>query len=556
MEAPLSLSMSIARIESLERADPIARATIHPKQREAFEAVLGGYETLFRAGNNAGKTTGGALLISALARGCKEVCGIPLPRLRQPTTFWVLSREYKQQRDSVQPPYEQWIGEWPHEKAYVNRAKGWLEHIAVRYEGCRSDDPAAWSRIVFVSQHHQGVDTTTTGRGVKIDGWHADEPGEEPVIRELRKARIAGRPLFRLHTVTPLARAEWEYLRSDFAGTEQGPKGNRAQVRASVYDNEISRGGFLTPEEIQDFVDSFEGDPYLEVDGLSARLYGDWIDLSGMNPFRGLLEQVRRWEQRCEEPKLEQVEIVGEEDTPEGRVRVRFGVEVEVWEKARPFERYYISSDPSLGVDDEEHDPCGLHVYARDPMRLVARYNGYCGAYGLGTLAAMLGEHYNGALVDVDMTGGYGGPTLTALAQYRSRKHPNGYHAINQDRVQERSGEWRTTLGFTWNEDNKAEATEQIKHALRMDSVRIPSLGVLECLKQAVMDNRQRLIKPAGVHYEDYCNLGRALQVLKPHVPARDLRTPQVRAEERFERMLGITPRRSVRPKRPSLKWR
>lgn len=554
--SPQSLALSIARVEMREREDPVGRASCTPKQAEMIRLVTQELETLYRGGNNSAKTTGGALLFTALAQGRKELCGIPLPRLKQPTTFWVLSREYKQQRDSVQPPYERWLGEWPHEKSYVNRSKGWLEQIAVRYEGCHHDDPQAWSRIVFVSQHHQSADTTSTGRGVKIDGWHSDEPGEEPVIRELRKARIAGRPFFRLHTLTPLARAEWEYLRKDFEGTEDGPVGNRAQVIASIYDNQIGNGGFLTPAEIADYIDSFKGDAYFDVGGLSARLYGDWIDLSGKNPFRMLMEQLRRWERECEEPKIEAIEIIGEEDTEDGRLRIPFVVDVEIYEKARFDERYYISADPSLGVDDEAHDPCGLHVYGRDPFRLMARYNGYCGAYGLGTLAAMLGERYNHALVDPDMTGGYGGPTLTALDQFVSKRHPDGYHAINKDRVQEKSGAWRSTLGFTWNEDNKAEAIEQIRNALRLDSVRVRSRGVVECLKQAVMDDRQRLVKPAGVHYEDLCNLGRAIQVVRPHMVAKTYKTPEQTAEEIFDRALGIRPSRAAQRRKPALKWR
>ena len=122
--------------------------------------------------------------------------------------------------------------------------------------------------------------------------------------------------------------------------------------------------------------------------------------------------------------------------------------------------------------------------------------------------------------------------------------------------MQEKNGEWRATLGFTWNEDNKAEAIEQIKHALRMDSVRVRSRGVIECLKQAVMDGRQRLVKPDGVHYEDLCNLGRALQVVHPHVIEKTYKTPEQTAEEIFDRALGIRPARRAHPRKPTLKWR
>ena len=547
--SPQALSLSIQRVEMLERADPIARASASPVQRETFGYVLRELETALRAGNNAAKTTGGALLFTALAQGRTEVAGVPLPRLKQPTTWWVLSRTYKQQAGSVQPAYQRWLGEYPHEVAWSNKAKGWIEQINVRPLNARTEDPSGWSKIVFVSQHQQGT-TGDIGKGVKIDGWHSDEPGEEAVIRELRKARIAGRPFFRLHTFTPLSRAEWEFLRKDFDGTLRNPVGNRVELVASLYDNAIENGGFLTPAEIADYLASFKDDPFLE-----ARIWGDYVDLSGKNPFLALLDQLRRWERECEDPKLERYEIIGEEDTEEGRIRIPFAVDVEIYEEAVAGERYFAPCDPSLGVDDEQHDPCGLHVYARDPFRLVARYNGYCGAYGLGTLAAMLGERYNNALVDPDMTGGYGGPTLTALAQYRSKRHPNGYGWINQDRVQDRNGEWRTTLGFSWNEDNKAEAIEQIRNALRMDSVRVRSRAVVECLKQAVMDPKQRLVKPAGVHYEDLCNLGRALQVVHPHVPVRETKSPGQKAEEIFDRALGIKPRR-VAQYRPAPRWR
>lgn len=552
------LAIGLRHVEVLERKDPVGRATAHHKQKAAFGYTLRELETAFRAGNNAGKTTAGALLFTALAQGRRRVCGLDLPRLRQPTTWWVLSREYKQQAHSVQPAYERWIGDWPHQVAWMNRAKGWIEQINVRWEGCGSDDPSDWSKLVFVSQHQQG-ETGSMGRGVKIDGWHADEPGIESVVRELRKARIAGRPFFRQHTFTPLARSEWEYLRKDFSGTLDNPVGNRVEIVASLYDNAIQNGGYLTPDEIADYIASFKNDPYMDANGLSARIFGDYIDLSGLNPFRAQISQIRRMEELCREPERELLTIVAEEPTESGMQPVGLTVEVEIFEPERRGAKYYVPGDPSLGVDDPEHDPCGVHVYAypdeRGPMRLVARYNGYVGAYGTGSIMAHLGERYGDALVDPDVTGGYGGPTLSALAAYRSHGHPNGYRNVNHDALPAKHGEYRTTLGFTMNPTNKAEMIEQIRNALRMGVVLIPSAAVLECLKNAVMDPVGRLVKPSGVKYEDLVLLGRALKVVHPHIPKAEIRNPAILAERKFEKLTGMRLRTQPR-NRPKPRWR
>jgi hypothetical protein len=270
------------------------------------------------------------------------------------------------------------------------------------------------------------------------------------------------------------------------------------------------------------------------------------------------MAQLRRWEDRCEDGRAEILTVIAEDDTDEGRRRIPLEVEVEIFEEAVAGESYYVPGDPSLGLDDPEHDPCGCHVYRRDPMRLVARYNGYCGAYGLGMVMAHFAERYNDALVDVDMTGGYGGPTLTALDQYRSARHSDGYRNINRDLVVDAGDKWRTKLGFVWNEANKAGAIEAVRAALHEDSVRVPSRAVVECLKQAVMDNKQRLAKPAGVHYEDFCNLGRALQVIRPTRTFADMRAPEIQAEDKLAAALkGYRPDYGVRrPGRASLKWR
>ena len=234
-------------------------------------------------------------------------------------------------------------------------------------------------------------------------------------------------------------------------------------------------------------------------------------------------------------------------------------VRVEIHGNAKPGEPCYMPGDPSLGVDDPEHDPCGCHVYGTDPFRLLARYNGFSGAYGLGMIMGWMGERYNDALADPDMTGGYGGPTLTALREYRSEKHQFGYGNINRDTKSDGPAvRTRSTLGYTINQTNKAAMIEGVRMCLQHDSCIMPSRAIIDCLKSSIMDKLGRLLKPKGIHYEDLINFGRAINVVQPHWTDQDQRSREMQLDEFIDRELhgGMLPRSRRRVVVPKLRWR
>jgi hypothetical protein len=234
------------------------------------------------------------------------------------------------------------------------------------------------------------------------------------------------------------------------------------------------------------------------------------------------------WAKWTAKPTLREYSILAERTTEAGRVSEPRLVRVQVWEPTDETDSYVLVADPSTGVRSRTHDPAGFQVWSRRKRKLVARYNDYLEPYGLGYLIGLVAKDYNNALVDVDMTGGYGGPTITALSNLR-------YHNINRDYHEYRPGSSTSQLGFRITHENRAEITDAIQRALVDDSVTVPSDEVLSCLKGCTVDERGKFLAAPGRHDEDMICMGRALHLMDTlGVPAPRIVTALERAKRMF----------------------
>lgn len=510
------------------------------KQLEVIEWLSQELEVYLRAANKFGKTTLGARYFVAVARGKRSFLGIPIPRMPVPNIGLVLSLDYTQQQLSVQKAYIAAIGEWPHEIRWVPGHHGRIvKSIAVRPDDWTSDDTSTWSQINFQSQQNRRA-----GIGARGNWVHADEPPNENVWREVRKMGDTGYPCLRLITATPTFRSLWWWLKQDFPLVPGKPAGGRVVVEASIYDamrTQRNPLGSISQKEVRELEQIYEGDILKD-----ARLFGRECNTEGASPFVRNYAQLERWLKRCRDPILEEWEVLREVTTPQGVARIEELVDVEIFAEYDPTETYLAVIDPSKGIEDLLHDPGGIHVYGMRRFHLAVRYNGYIGSYGLGILGAELAKRYGRALVDIDVTGGYGDATLTALRDA-------GYGNIAHDTIPVAHGKARTTLGFTINANTRAQFTSAIQEALVAAAAghgyaTVLSQDVVRNLMDLTMDKNGKPITAPGRHDEDFVLLGRALwRLLRMGVPAprtRKQETPREAGMKRYREEIGLPARK------------
>jgi hypothetical protein len=461
---------------------------------------------------------GGSTLGIGLARGVKELDGEPLPPIQTPNIGFVFVEDYKSAKEGVLAAYLNALGDWPHHTVSVAGLLDYIGLIYVRPNDCDSDDIRDWSKIYFITQQGEAPE------GARIDWAHADEPPAEKFWREARFRGKANAPLYLFITATPLYRSQWEWLKKDFPVRSDSPNADRVTVVGTVYDNKA-----LSAKHIAGLELLVKGDP-LE----AARLRGDFVDVEGKSPFD--YAALQRWMKRTADPAIRpDVLIEAEQEGEGGRFITKMQVRYDCWEMPSPDEEYFLICDPSLGIRDALHDPAAIHVYSRRNPRLVARYNDYLPGYALGNLAWILALKYNRALIDVDVTGGYGEPVLNALARVR-------YMNVNSDDYADRPGSLSSRLGFRINAANRSEMIGATQRALLEDSITVWSEDVVRCLMDVSIDPAGKVLAAPGKHDEDLICLGRAAHLLESRPAPRPRRKPQSSHLKEFMKKLGMNP--------------
>jgi hypothetical protein len=507
-----SLALSLQKGLYELRKDPLKHSRAASEAARQLQRWINECEVYFRAANSAGKTHAGARIGIALARGLASLDGIPLPQLGLPNTGWVLTQSYKQQVDASQKSYLMLLGEHPHHIAYVQgKGKGYVDTIWIATPLCKhgmGEQCSTCSKIVFHCEE------STSSVGGRIDWAHADEPPRRTVWNEIRLRKQKGKKIILYITATPKERERYQWLQDEFTectvyeskhvtgDVERFGKPNNslAEIRCTIYDNE-----FLTDDDI----DYFESKAKLD-DFCDAILRGDYVDLAGKCPFNaGILQQ--KWLPRCQDPKIERVVVQAEQNMADGRHIIEIPVNIEIFKDSEKGRKYLGVIDPSAGINSKTHDPAGLLIISRDdPVELVARYNGYLGSFGMGSLGALLARRYNNCDLDIDMGGGYGQGVLLGLSAAR-------YHRILHDADVDKPGYDQSRLGFRISASNRGELIASVQQAVVEDNVLIRSRAVVQCLLNVTIDesgNPKNSRAKKGRFDEDMICLGRALYLL------------------------------------------
>lgn len=508
-------------------------------QRDFLRGLSTADEIYLHSGNGFGKTAIGAAAGVALARGLPELNGIEIPVLRTPNTGLVLSLDYEQQKLSVQQHYLRMVGKWPHEARWEGEV---LKTLRVKPQNAKSDDPKDWSLIQFMSQKN-----LTAGTGARAQWVHGDEPPLPAIWKEIRKAGLGLTIFPHFITATPLKRSQWWWLRADYPLEHSGRVHNGfLRLRGSTKDNTA-----LLPHDIARLERQWKN---LTPDERATRLEGHEYDSEGSSPFRRHYAELQRWLEACEDGAPVEWRVSRETITPQGKKVVAEVVDVETWEEFDPLCVYRVVADCSLGIDDGEHDPGEVCVWNMTRRTQAARYNGYLGEYGLAVLSAGLARRYGDALIDPDVTGGYGSAFLSGLREARyERVH------LNVAEVP-RGGLEPKHLGFTIGKETRREFVAAINEALLWSENGHPFITirsreqVAELMDLVLKDEKP--VTAAGRHDESLSTFGRVCSLLSPEKPLQEIRiaesrqSPRESGREAILKRMGFDPsvRRSDLP--------
>lgn len=500
-----------AALEAKER-DPLSffRFAV-PRIREAFALFAQPDpidELALQGPNGTGKTLSKAMYVMACAQKRKTLDGIPIPQWRGRVECLQLVLDYPQQLLSVRPAYLRALGKWP---AHVTNEGEYLKTIRVSHHGpTERQDETAWSVIHFLSQKN-----LDTGKGARADIIDFDEPAKMDFLRELRKAGHAGRRSIILHGFTPLKRKEWAPVRQDYGDTPRRSLVRIDRERAIVRWSLDEVASWVLSDEAKDKLRrKYSTDPQK-----LAREHGDYENVSGQCPFDSatILKMMDAW---CVDPIIKHVPVQVEH--ADGRPSEIERIPVEVWTLPRRGLEAYQCIDPASGIDDNAHNPAGLHGSNDDTGDLLYRWNGYLAPYSVGALAAGLHRHYNRAATDIEMKDHWG---VNVVRGYEDNDGTN----LCFEQRELRPGVWAKETGFDANEEARRIWIGSIQEWIAAFKggepyAVCPSRAVFECLLDTELDDRSRIVAGPGIaHGEDMVLLGQKLRRIRR--PIRE--TPQ-----------------------------
>lgn len=444
-----------------------------------------------------------------------------IPQFGWGNVGWVLVQSYKQQVDATQKAYLEALGEWPHDIAWVDYGKGYIDTIYVAGANCSHGTGQhcfKCSRIVFRAEEGKA------DLGGRIDWAHIDEPCKYRTLDELRGRRQAGRKFKRFGSATFLDRSDWEWFVRDFEGCEDSPRRdlNRVWFRTTMRDNLM-----LSEEDIRKFEADFERSDLKE-----ARLFGKFVDVDRSCPVDVLAIQalLRGCVRGLDMPRVVRAQTMKDMRQLIAPVQAT----IEVWWTPEENEDYFAVIDPSQGIKSVRRDPGALHIYAVHTPRLVARYNGYLGAYGLGDLAAQLGREYNDMRIDIDQTGGYGTATTARLQELA---YSNFFYETKPDRLKQLIAQ----VGFKIQSGNRGEIISNLQEHAADPRLVCLSREVYESLLHLSIDDKGKVAAVEGSRFKDddaIC-LGRAVTHYKSPFARQPRREPENDALTPMERQIA-----------------
>ena len=260
-----------------------------------------------------------------------------------------------------------------------------------------------------------------------------------------------------------------------------------------------------------------------------AALFGKHVNIVGGCPFEELLPP---WEAKCRPPIGERQMVVEREQDGEGQTElVAARAKLQVWHDVDEHDEYIVLADPGRGINDGRHDPDGLHVRSRRTRALVARLSEYLGPWGLGAAAVDVATLYRGAQLYVARGGGYGEAVLSAARVL-------GYRNIGPDLDASRIRQV-SRLGGAETGESRIKAMNAVLAMLQRNETDMPSLDVVRCLKNCIVDGNGKIVARAGYHDEDLILLGHGERILDMLAKLSPLREPRPASSiDNFKRVM------------------
>ena len=491
-------------------------------------------ELHLRAANKGGKTEAEYAYGIACLQKRTHLDGVPLPQWRGRVEGISLELDHEQQKLSSQQTVLRLLGQWPHKPRYLGDV---LKSVRIMPIG--GGEESQWSTLSFMTQENR-----RSGTGVRSDLVLANEPPRQDIWEEIRKAAHAGRRIVRIIGETPIHRLRWEWIKKQYGDPPRGsvtrlPFAPWAEARWSIHDNQA-----LTAREIDTLLREYgrdrttpDGKP--SRDALyDARVYGDYVDLSGLCPFdlNALHLMLEEW---GEDPVEHAWDIQRELQGEDGFVRRIERVYVHVLREPVPGHSYYLNIDSSSGI--EGRHPGGILVRDEDADEDVALYEGYIGAYGLGVLGAGLARQYNDSWVDPENNAWAEG-VFRGLAD-------SGYGKIAKTQIKGGQGAFETRLGFMNTLATRPAMIEAVQewvkaYAAGIKFSRCGFRRVIHQLAETVLDDKDRVVAGTGFDHHGEFLILKGQQLRKrarriDHNLARPLVKPvKPERDELLERML------------------
>jgi hypothetical protein len=149
-----------------------------------------------------------------------------------------------------------------------------------------------------------------------------------------------------------------------------------------------------------------------------------------------------------------------------------------IWEDPKPGHYYYIGADAARGDDEKDGRDFAANVgLDGNTGQQAFRYAGHVVPEVHGCYLNSLGRHYNRAMLNGELTGGYGYGTLYVVRDIL--KYPNLYRWKGKD---DKVGSWATSRNAVWYETTQHTRTmlfELMRAALREGSGTAGEYGVI-----------------------------------------------------------------------------
>lgn len=466
---------------------------------------------------------------------------IALPGLRngEPWRQWVLVQSYDQAKDSSMRAYKKLVGRHPHDISYLY--KGVIKRLRIKPDGWESDDPESWSEVTFISQEGMTEEDVQRVQGARIHGVHCDEMPLQSIFFELLNRAEANVPLLVGISATPEYKPEWEWAygspTSYFQDCYGTPKAGRVRIQSSVEDNRA-----LSLKDLHGRYNRNHGGSLFK-----ARWDGEHVDVSGACPFP--TKPMQRMLEQCQAGRLETIELRGDpksELEPDYRDILPAKAVIERWLLPERGHYYLITSDPSRGIDDGDHDPCELEVWDWTEPACVCRFGmrngsgGFLDEDSLAILADKLGREYNNALIDGEVNGGFGVQFFLTL---RKLRYPN----LSHDDKTVSPGVISTQYGWNANATTNGEIVNALLTGLAEDRFLCWSADMVRQwmdVREAADGRTPTVSRKARHHREAMICAGRALHWILSKNPKR-IREPNAPTE--FDAVLNRDMGRPVR---------